>query len=220
MFFISNSFVNLCKILKIMIIKIHPDSPSDREINKVVKILQNDGVVIYPTDSVYAICCSLRSKKGFEQIIKIKNINKKQATFSLVCDSLSNLSDYAKVDTPTFKVLRKNLPGAFTFILKASNKVPDKLLSKRKQIGLRIPDNKIATALVKQLEYPLLSSSIKIDDDFIEYIGDPELIEEKFGNLVDVCIDGGPGGIIPSTIVDCTNSEFEIIRQGKGELVL
>jgi tRNA threonylcarbamoyl adenosine modification protein (Sua5/YciO/YrdC/YwlC family) len=203
-----------------MIIKIHPDSPSDREIDKVVKILQNDGVVIYPTDSVYAICCSLHSKKGFERIVKIKNINKKKATFSLICDSLSNLSDYAKVDTPTFKVLKKNLPGAFTFILKASNKVPDKLLSKRKQIGLRIPDNKIATGLVKQLECPLLSSSIKIDDDFIEYIGDPELIEEKFGNFVDVCINGGPGGIIPSTIVDCTNSEFEIIRQGKGVLVL
>jgi tRNA threonylcarbamoyl adenosine modification protein (Sua5/YciO/YrdC/YwlC family) len=203
-----------------MIIKIHPDSPSGREIDKVVKILQNDGVIIYPTDSVYAMACSLRSKKGFERIVKIKNINKKEATFSLVCDSLSNLSDYAKVDTPIFKILKKNLPGPFTFILKASGKVPDKLLSRRKQIGLRIPDNKIAVELIRQLECPLLSTSIKIDDDFIEYIGDPELIAEKFGAFVDVCIDGGHGGIIPSTIVDCTNLDFEIIRQGKGELVI
>ncbi|MDR0725883.1 MAG: threonylcarbamoyl-AMP synthase [Prevotellaceae bacterium] len=202
-----------------MIIKIHPDSPSGREIDRAVKILQNDGVVIYPTDSVYAVGCSLRSKKAFEKILKIKNINKKDATFSLICDSLSNLSDYAKVDTPTFKVLRKNLPGAFTFILKASNKVPDKLLSRRKQIGLRIPNNKIALELVRQLESPLFSTSIKIDDDFIEYISDPELINEKFGAFVDACIDGGMGGIIPSTIVDCTNGEFEIIRQGKGELI-
>ncbi|MDR2382302.1 MAG: threonylcarbamoyl-AMP synthase [Prevotellaceae bacterium] len=203
-----------------MIIKIHPDSPSGREIDRAVKILQNDGVVIYPTDSVYAMGCSLHSKKGFEKILKIKNINKKEAVFSLICDSLSNLSDYAKVDTPTFKVLRKNLPGAFTFILKASNKVPDKLLSRRKQIGLRIPDNKIALELVRQLECPLFSTSIKIDDDFIEYISDPELINEKFGDFVDACINGGMGGIIPSTIVDCTNDEFEIIRQGKGELAI
>jgi tRNA threonylcarbamoyl adenosine modification protein (Sua5/YciO/YrdC/YwlC family) len=202
-----------------MIIKIYPDSPNEKALDKVVKILQNDGIIIYPTDSVYAMACSLRSKKGFEKIIKFKNINKKGATFSLICDSLSNLSDYAKVDTPTFKVLKRNLPGAFTFILTASNKVPDKLLSKRKQIGLRIPDNKIATELVKQLECPLLSTSIKIDDDFIEYISDPELISEKFGNFADICIDGGIGGIIPSTIVDCTTSEFEIIRQGKGILI-
>jgi tRNA threonylcarbamoyl adenosine modification protein (Sua5/YciO/YrdC/YwlC family) len=203
-----------------MIIKIHPDSPSDREINRAVKILQNGGVVIYPTDSVYALGCSIHSKKGFEKIVKIKNVSKKEAIFSLICDSLSNLSDYAKVDTPTFKVLKKNLPGAFTFILKASNKVPDKLLSRRKQIGLRIPNNKIALELVRQLECPLFSTSIKIDDDLSEYISDPELINEKFGDLVDACIDGGMGGIIPSTIVDCTNSEFEIVRQGKGELII
>jgi tRNA threonylcarbamoyl adenosine modification protein (Sua5/YciO/YrdC/YwlC family) len=203
-----------------MIIKIHPDSPSNRELDKAVKILQNDGVVIYPTDSVYAMACSLHSKKGFERILKIKNINRKEAVFSLICNSLSNLSDYAKVDTPTFKVLKKNLPGAFTFILKASGKVPDKLLSRRKQIGLRIPNNKIALELVGLLECPLLSTSIKIDDDFIEYISDPELINEKFGDTVDACINGGVGGIIPSTVVDCTNSEFEIIRQGKGVLII
>ncbi|MDR2286980.1 MAG: threonylcarbamoyl-AMP synthase [Prevotellaceae bacterium] len=203
-----------------MIIKIHPDSPSDREIDKVVKILQNDGIVIYPTDSVYAMACSLNSKKGFDRILKIKNLNRKEAVFSLICDSLSNLSDYAKVDTPTFKVLKKNLPGAFTFILNASNKVPDKLLSRRKQIGLRIPNNKIALELVRKLERPLFSTSIKIDNDFIEYISDPELIDEKLGSSVDACINGGGGGIIPSTIVDCTNSEFEIIRQGKGMLII
>ncbi|MDR2423332.1 MAG: threonylcarbamoyl-AMP synthase [Prevotellaceae bacterium] len=203
-----------------MIVKIHPDSPNEREINKVVQILQNDGVVIYPTDSVYAMACSLHSKKGFDKILKIKNINKKEAVFSIVCGSLSNLSDYAKVDNPAFKVLRKNLPGAFTFILPASNKVPDKLLGKRKQIGLRIPDNKIALKLVEQMECPLLSSSIRIDDDFLEYISDPELIAERFGNLVDICIDGGLGGIVPSTVVDCTTQEFTIIRQGKDELII
>ncbi|MDR0384789.1 MAG: threonylcarbamoyl-AMP synthase [Prevotellaceae bacterium] len=203
-----------------MIIKIHPDSPSERETEKAVKILQNDGVVIYPTDSVYAMGCSLRSKKGFEKILKIKNINRKDAVFSLICDSLSNLSDYAKVDTPVFKVLKKNLPGAFTFILNASGKVPDKLLSRRKQIGLRIPDNRIAVEIVRQLGCPMFSTSIKIDDDFVEYISDPELINEKFGGMVDACINGGMGGAIPSTIVDCTGYEFEIVRQGKGELII
>jgi len=203
-----------------MLVKIYEDTPNEREIKKVIDILEDDGVIIYPTDTVYAMGCSLRSKKALERIKQIKNINKKEVRFSLMCESLSNLSDYAKVDTPTFKVLKRNLPGAFTFILTASGKVPDKLLGKRKQIGLRIPDNNIVIEIVKQLGIPLLTTSIKIDDDFNEYVSDPELIYEKFGNLVDICIDGGMGGITPSTIVDCTNGEFEVIREGKGELIL
>jgi len=203
-----------------MLIKIYPNSPNSKEIKRVTDKLENDGVIIYPTDSVYAMGCSLKSKKGLERILQIKNINKKTATFSLICDSLSNISDYAKIDTPTFKLLKKNLPGAFTFILTASNKVPDKLLGKRKQIGIRIPDNDIPIAIVKELGVPILTTSIKIDDNFMEYASDPELIDEKFGNLVDLCIDGGEGGVIPSTIVDCSSLDFEIIRQGKGELII
>ena len=202
-----------------MLFKIHPDNPNQREIDKIVDILANDGVVIYPTDTVYAMGCLLRSKKAFERILKIKNLDEKNTVFSLICSDLSHLSDYAKVDNRTFKLLKRNLPGAFTFILPASGKVPDKVLGRRKQIGLRIPDNKIIIELVNQSESPILSTSIKFDDDIVEYISDPELIHEEYGDLVDACIDGGFGGLEPSTVVDCSTSEFEIIRQGKGELI-
>ncbi|MDR2466063.1 MAG: threonylcarbamoyl-AMP synthase [Prevotellaceae bacterium] len=203
-----------------MLIRIHPDSPEERAIERVAEILRNDGVVIYPTDSVYSIGCWLRGKKALDRIRQIRGMKQKHNTFSLICDSLSNLSDYAKVDNPVFKILKKNLPGAFTFILPASGRVPDKLLGKRKQIGLRIPDNRIATAIVAQLECPLLGVSLKGNDEFSEYFTDPELIEERFGRMVDACIDGGTGGIVPSTVVDCTNREFEILRQGRGELIV
>lgn len=203
-----------------MLLKIHPDNPNAREINKAVDILTGDGVLIYPTDTVYAMGCLIRSKKAFERILQIKNMKAKDAVFSLICSDLSHLSDYAKVDNRTFKLLKKNLPGPFTFILPASGKVPDKLLGRRKQIGLRIPDNKIIIELVKLSEAPLLSTSIKFDDEIVEYISDPELIHEEYSDLVDACIDGGPGGLEPSTVVDCSGADFEIVRQGKGELSL
>ena len=202
-----------------MIIKIYPENPNERDINQVVQILENDGIVIYPTDTVYAMGCSLKSKKAQARLMQIKGVDEKDAMFSLICSDLSHLSDFAKVDNSTFKLLKKNLPGAFTFILPASNKVPDKFMGKRKTIGLRIPDNSIVTELVKALDMPLLTTSIKSDDEIIEYITDPELIAENYDNYVDVVIDGGYGGIEPSTIVDCTGDEPEIIRQGRGELL-
>ncbi|MDR1056805.1 MAG: threonylcarbamoyl-AMP synthase [Prevotellaceae bacterium] len=203
-----------------MLIKIYPENPNKREINQMIQILENDGIAIYPTDTVYAMGCSLNSKKALTRLMKIKGVNEKNANFSLICSDLSHLSDYARVDNHTFKLLKKNLPGAFTFILQASNKVPDKFMGKRKTIGLRIPNNSIVIELVKNLGQPLLTTSIKSDDEILEYITDPELIHENYENLVDVIIDGGYGGIEPSTIVDCTGDEPEIIRQGKGELNL
>ena len=203
-----------------MLVKIYPENPNEREINYVVDILKNDGIIIYPTDTVYAMGCSLSSKKAQTRLMGIKGVDKKTANFSLICEDLSHLSDYAKVDNYTFKLLKKNLPGAFTFILPASGKVPDKFLGKRKTVGLRIPDNSIVIELVKMLGSPLLTTSIKSDDDIIEYITDPELIHENYSNLIDIVIDGGIGGIEPSTVVDCTDGEPEIIRQGKSELSL
>lgn len=202
-----------------MLIKIYPENPNEREIGQVVRILENDGIIIYPTDTVYAMGCSLNSKKAITRLMQIKGVSEKNANFSLICSDLSHLSDYAKVDNQTFKLLKRNLPGAFTFILPASNKVPDKFIGKRKTIGLRIPDNSVVINITKALDMPLLTTSIKADDDIIEYITDPELIYENYQNIVDAVIDGGYGGIEPSTIVDCTNDEFEILRQGKGELI-
>lgn len=201
-----------------MLIKIYPENPNSKEIDRVVKVLVSDGVVVFPTDSVYAMGCSVKSKKAFDHIIQIKGIREKEATFSLICSNLSHLSDFAKVNNKVFKILKKNLPGPFTFILPASNKVPDKLLDKRKSIGLRIPDNQIVVDILEKLEGPLLSTSIKIKDE-IEYLSDPELIYEEYKDRIDICIDGGSGGLEPTTVVDCTTDEIEIIRQGKGMLI-
>lgn len=202
-----------------MLIKIYPQNPNSREIEKVVSILQDDGVIIYPTDSVYAFGCSLKSKKGLERIMKIKNMRQKDVDFSLICTDLSNLSHFAKVDNATFKLMKKNLPGPFTFILPASNRVPDTFLDKKKTVGIRIPENPIPIAIAGTLGFPLITTSIKDDDEIIEYTTDPELIYERYGHLVDITIDGGFGGNIGTTVVDCTSSDFEIIREGKGVLI-
>ena len=202
-----------------MLIKIYPENPNPKEIDAVVKILQNDGVIIYPTDSVYGLGCSIRSKKALERILRIKGGKIKDVRFSMICPDLSNLADYARVDNATFKLLKKNLPGPFTFILPASSKVPDNYSGKRKTIGLRIPDNAIPVEIARALGSPLVNTSIKDLDEILEYTTDPELIHERFDSVVDCVIDGGYGGNEPSTIVDCCGEELDIIRQGLGELI-
>jgi len=203
-----------------MLVKIYPENPNPREVEKVVDILRDGGIVIYPTDTVYGMGCDINNPKALERIAQIKGINPRKDHLSFICHDLSHLSDYTKpLDSATFKLIKKNLPGPFTFLLPASSNVPKFFKSKKKTIGLRIPDNPIITEIVAQLGNPILNTSIKDDDEILEYTTDPELIHEKYQDLVDVVIDGGNGGNDGSTIVDCTNgAEFEIVRQGKGEV--
>ncbi|MFT3995392.1 MAG: L-threonylcarbamoyladenylate synthase [Dysgonomonas sp.] len=202
-----------------MFIKIYPDNPNEKEIERVVKILRDGGLVIYPTDTVYAIGCDALNVRAVEQICKMKGINPNKSNLSIICYDLSNISEYAKVDNSIFKVMKKNLPGAFTFILNTTSTLP-KIYKNKKTVGIRVPDNNIIRELVRALGNPILTTSIKDDDEVVEYTTDPELIYEKYENIVDVVIDGGYGGIEGSTIVDCTSNEPEIMRQGKGELIL
>ncbi|MCC8088549.1 MAG: threonylcarbamoyl-AMP synthase [Rikenellaceae bacterium] len=199
-----------------MKIKIFPRNPNPKALQQVVDILENDGVIVYPTDTVYAIGCSLKSLKAIERIKSIRG--KKDAEMSIICPDISSISKYAKFDTPIFKVLKQNLPGPFTFILKASGKILDKFLEKRKNIGVRMPDNDITMSIVRTLGYPLVTTSVKDDDEIIEYTTDPELIEERYSSVVDLIVDGGYGNNEPSTIVDCTGDEIIVIREGIGEL--
>ena len=202
-----------------MLIKIHPDNPSPREIEKVVSVLREGGIMIYPTDTLYAIGCDALNVRAVEKICALKGINPQKHNLSIICHDLSNISQYAKVSTPIFKLMKKNLPGPFTFILPTTSSLP-KIYKKKKTVGIRVPDNNIIREIVKQLENPVLSTSIKDENDEIEYITDPELIHEKWENFADIVIDGGYGGIEPSTVVDCTTDEPKIIRQGKGILIL
>ncbi len=202
-----------------MLIKIYPENPNQKEIDKIVKILQDGGLVVYPTDTVYAIGCDALNVRAVEQVCKIKNINPQKNNLSIICYDLSNISEYAKVDNATFKLMKKNLPGAFTFILNTTSSLP-KIYKNKKTVGIRVPDNSIIRELVRSLGNPILTTSIKDDDEVIEYTTDPELIHEKYENIVDVVIDGGYGGLEGSTVVDCTDAEPEIVRQGKGELIL
>ena len=199
-------------------IKLYEDNPNQKEIDKVVKILKNGGLIIYPTDTVYGLGCDITNTKALEKIAKIKGIKLDKAKFSLVCNDLSHLSDYVKqIDSPTFKLLKRALPGPYTFILPGSNNLP-KAFKKRKTVGIRIPDNNIARALVESLGNPIVSTSIRDEDDVLEYTTDPELIFEKWRNLVDVVIDGGYGDNYASTIIDLTDGYPEVIREGKGSL--
>lgn len=200
-------------------IKIYPDNPNEKEIQKVVKILKDGGLVIYPTDTVYGLGCDITNTKALERIAKIKGIKLEKANFSFVCNDLSNISDYVKsLDTSSFKILKRALPGPYTFILEGNNNLP-KEFKKKKTVGIRVPDNSIALELVKQLGNPIVSTSIYDDDELIEYTTDPELIFEKWQNKVDVVIDGGYGDNTASTIIDLTGSEPEVIREGKGSSI-
>ena len=199
-------------------IKIYDENPNPKEINKVVKILKSGGLVIYPTDTVYGLGCDVMNVKALERIAQIKGIKLDKARLSFICNDLSHLSDYVKqIDTPTFKLLKRALPGPYTFLLPGSNSLP-KVFKKKKTVGIRIPDNNIIRTLVSELGNPIISTSIRDDDDILEYTTDPELIFEKWQNLVDVVIDGGYGGNEASTIIDLTTPEPEIVREGKGSL--
>ncbi len=204
-----------------MLIKIYPENPNPRAIEQVVEVLRKGGLIIYPTDTVYGLGCDITNQKAIEAICRIRNIKPEKANFSFICYDLSHISDYIKpIDNTTFRVLKKALPGPFTFIFNANHNVPKLLSSNKKTVGIRVPDNNIAREIVKALGNPIVSTSIKDDDEIIEYSTDPELIHEKYENTVDMVIDGGYGENVPSTVVDCTNGEFEIIREGKGELEL
>lgn len=201
----------------VMLVKIYNQNPNTKEITRVVNILQEGGLVVYPTDTVYAIGCDALNVRAVEKICKIKGIDPKKANFSIICYDLSDISEYVKVNTPTFKLMKKNLPGPFTFILNTNNTLP-KIFKNRKTVGIRVPDNNIIRELVRELGNPILTTLIHDEDDIIEYATDPELIHDKYENIVDIVIDGGYGEVEPSTIVDCTGDEPVITRQGKGEL--
>lgn len=212
------SFINcLLSTEKAMLIKIYPENPNPREIDKVIEVLRDGGLVIYPTDTVYAIGCDALNVRAVEKICQMKGINPQKSNLAIICYDLSNLSEYAKVNNAAFKLMKKNLPGPFTFILPTSSELP-KIYKNRKEVGIRVPDNNIIRTLVKELGNPILTMSVHDDDDMIEYTTDPELIHEKYEDLVDLVIDGGYGGFEASTVIDCTTDDFEIIRQGKGIL--
>src|SRR6478736_3424680 len=192
-------------------IKIYEDKPNEAAIAKVVKVLKNGGLIIYPTDTVYGLGCDITNTKALERIAKIKGIKLEKANFSFICNDLSNLSDYVKqIDTSTFKLLKRALPGPYTFILPGNNHLP-KEFKKKTTVGIRVPDNSIAQGIVRQLGNPIVSTSIRDDDEVIEYTTDPELIYEKYQDLVDIVIDGGYGDNEASTVVNCTTDDIEII---------
>jgi tRNA threonylcarbamoyl adenosine modification protein (Sua5/YciO/YrdC/YwlC family) len=199
-------------------IKIYEDNPNEAAVKKVVEILRNGGLVIYPTDTVYGLGCDITNHKALEKVAKIKGIKLEKANLSFICSDLSHLSDYVKqIDTSTFKLLKRALPGAYTFILPGNNDLP-KVFKNKKTVGIRVPDNNIIRAIVKELGNPIISTSIHDDDEIVEYSTDPELIFEKWQNQVDAVIDGGYGYNIPSTIVDLSGYEPVVVREGKGSL--
>ena len=198
-----------------MLVKIYTENPSEKEIDRVVNLLERDGVVIYPTDSVYAFGCSLRSPKAIERLRRIRG--KSEEKFTVVFENIAQVAEYCRVDNAVFRILKRNLPGPFTFVLAASARIPDKALERRRTIGIRIPDNLIPRAIVERLGAPLLTSSV-LDDEETEYMTDPELIHERYGRDVELVIDGGAGDAVPTTVVDLTGGEPEILREGKGIL--
>lgn len=199
-------------------IKLYNDNPNQRQIDQVVKILKTGGLIIYPTDTVYGLGCDITNTKALEKIAQLKGIKLDKANFSFVCNDLSHLSDYVKqLDSPTFKLLKRALPGPYTFILPGSNNLP-KAFKNKKTVGIRIPDNNIARALVASLGNPIVSTSIRDDDDVLEYTTDPELIFEKWNSIVDVVIDGGYGDNYASTIIDVTDGFPVVVREGKGSV--
>lgn len=200
-----------------MLIKIYPQNPNEKDIRLVVDILQKGGIIIYPTDTVYGLGCDITNFKAVERIARYKNISVEKSNFSFICSDLSHLSDFSKpVSNQLFKLLKRYLPGPFTFILHANSNVPKYFKGKKKTVGIRIPDNSIIREIVRVLGNPILSTSIHDDDEIIEYSTDPELIHEKFKEITDLVIDGGYGDNVPSTIVDCTTDVPVIVRQGKG----
>ncbi len=200
------------------LLRIYDENPSQKHINKVVETLRNGGLIIYPTDTVYGLGCDITNTSALEKIAQIKGVKLEKANFSFVCEDLSNLSDYVKqIDSATFKVLKRNLPGPFTFILPGNNNLPN-VFKKKKTVGIRVPDNAICKSIVATLGNPIVSTSIYDEDEVLEYTTDPELIKEKWDHLVDLVIDGGYGDNVPSTVVDLTTPQPEVIREGKGSI--
>ena len=200
------------------LIRIYPENPDIRRIRQVAECLRDGGVVIYPTDTVYGLGCDIHNARAVEKVARIKGIKPQKNDFSFICYDLSHIADYAKVSNAAFKLMKKALPGPFTFILAANNNVPKLLNTNKKTVGIRVPDNEIPRFFVRELGNPIITTSIKDDDEVIEYSTDPELIFEKFQHQVDIVVDGGYGGNVGSTIVDATTDEFEIIRDGLGDL--
>lgn len=199
-----------------MLLHVHPDNPNPRHIKTIVECLGDGGVIIYPTDTIYGLGCDIFQHKAIERISALKKVQPEKAQLSFVCYDLSDLSQYTKsISTPLYRVLKSHLPGAYTFILPASKEVPKILKSKKNTIGLRVPDNNIARTIVKELAHPILSASLP--GEMVEEYTDPELMHENFKNLVDIVVDGGAGNTIPSTVIDCTQEPYEIIRMGAGE---
>ena len=200
-------------------IRIYEQNPDPKRVRQVVDVLRNGGIIIYPTDTVYGMGCDITNQRAIEKICKIKGINPKKHNFSFVCADLSNIAQYTRVITkPVFKMMKKGLPGPFTFILEASSMVPKILHSNKKTVGIRVPDHSIPKAIVEELGQPILSTSIRDEDEVIEYSTDPELIFEKYQHLVDLVIDGGYGQNVASTILDCTGDEVQVVRHGLGQV--
>ena len=199
-------------------IKLYNENPNEKEIAKIVEVLRNGGLIIYPTDTVYGLGCDITNTKALEKIARIKGVKLEKANFSFVCSDLKNLSDYVKqIDSSTFKLLKRALPGAYTFIMQGNNNLP-KDFKKKKTVGIRVPDNLIARTIVERLGNPIVSTSIYDEDDVIEYTTDPELIFEKWQNLVDIVMDGGYGDNTASTVIDLSGDEPVVIREGKGDI--
>jgi tRNA threonylcarbamoyl adenosine modification protein (Sua5/YciO/YrdC/YwlC family) len=201
-----------------MLLKLYEKNNDPQNIQEIVNMLCDGGIIIYPTDTVYAIGCHGLKERAIERICRIKDMDPRKSNLSIICSDISMVSEYAKVNNETFKLLKRNLPGPFTFILNTGSRLP-KIFKNRKEVGIRMPDNTIICEIAALLDAPLMTTTLPYnDEDDIEYITTPELIDEKFGSLVDLVIDGGIGGTEPSTVVDCTGEEPEIVRQGKGIL--
>jgi len=203
-----------------MLIRMYNENPKLNYILSIVEILRNDGVIIFPTDTIYGIGCDITKPKAIERVARIKNIKPEKADFSFLFYDLSHISDYCKpIPNPIFKLMKKNLPGPFTFILNANSNIPKLFRSSKKSIGIRVPDNNIIREIIKELGNPILTTSVRDEDQILEYTTDPELIHEKYGDRVDLVVDGGAGGNKPSTVLDCTKGEPLLIREGKGQLI-
>ena len=201
-----------------MLLYLHPENPQPRNIKTIVACIQDGGIIIYPTDTIYGLGCDIFQQKAVDRICRIKNIQPQKAQFSFICYNLSDLSKYAKaISTPVYRLLKAHLPGPYTFILPASKEVPRILKSKKDTVGIRIPDNNSARSIVRELGHPILSTTLP--GEMVEEFTDPEVIHENFKGIVDIVVHGGPGGIVPSTVIDCTKDEPVVVREGLGEWV-
>ncbi|NQV01758.1 MAG: threonylcarbamoyl-AMP synthase [Bacteroidia bacterium] len=201
-----------------MLLRVHPDNPGERHLKIVIECLLDCGVIIYPTDTVYAMGCDITKIRAVERVARIKGVKLDKADFSLICSSLSQLADYTRpINNHVFRVMKRVLPGPYTFILNANNNVPRFFQSKKRTVGIRNPDHLVPVQLVEQLGNPIMTTSLHHEDEILDYLTDPEEIYERFSNLVDIVIDSGHGGITPSTVVDCTHDELEVVREGLGD---